>query len=125
MRDLWINASISLGFLKKDSHFEKLSRKYEQLCYTHCDSIGVTTNAIGRDICERYEIDDNFINVVPNGVDTTFFKPLDVVKKHQIIYAGSIGHAQDLEKVIQAIKNWLVAMILHYCLLVMGIQNLN
>ncbi|WP_048046446.1 glycosyltransferase family protein [Methanosarcina mazei] len=34
VRDLWINASISLGFLKKGSLFEKMSRVYEQFCYS-------------------------------------------------------------------------------------------
>jgi len=37
-------------------------------------------------------------------VDVDFFYPVDVPKKNQIIYAGNIGHAQDLEDVILAMK---------------------
>jgi len=105
VRDLWINASISLGFLKKGSLFEKLSRTYEQICYSNADLICVTTEELGQDIMRTYkDIDGRKIKVTPNGVDTDYFYPIDVPKKNQIIYAGNIGHAQDLEDVILAMK---------------------
>lgn len=105
VRDLWINASISLGFLKKGSLFEKMSRTYEQICYSNADMICVTTEELGQDIMKTYKnIDERIIKVTPNGVDTDFFYPVDVPKKNQIIYAGNIGHAQDLEDVILAMK---------------------
>lgn len=105
VRDLWINASISLGFLKKGSLFEKMSRTYEQICYSNADMICVTTEELGQDIMKTYKnIDERIIKVTPNGVDTDFFYPVDVPKKNQIIYAGNIGHAQDLEDVILAMR---------------------
>ena len=42
---------------------------------------------------------------VPNGVDTDIFYPQAVQKKNQIIYAGNIGYAQDLDKVILAVAD--------------------
>ena len=105
VRDLWINASISLGFLKKGSLFEKMSRAYEQVCYSNADMICVTTEELGQDIVRTYKnVDGNKIKVTPNGVDTGFFYPMEVTKKNRIIYAGNIGHAQDLEDVILAMK---------------------
>jgi len=105
VRDLWINASISLGFLKKGSLFEKMSRVYEQICYSNADMICVTTEELGQDIMRTYKkIDEKMIKIIPNGVDTDFFYPQNVPKKNQIIYAGNIGHAQDLEDVILAMK---------------------
>ena len=105
VRDLWINASISLGFLKKGSFFEKISRMYEQACYSRADLISVTTQELGEDIVRTYNnINPLKVKVVSNGVDTDFFYPTQVEKKDQIIYAGNIGHAQDLENVILAIK---------------------
>jgi len=105
VRDLWINASISLGFLKKGSLFEKMSRAYEQICYSNADMICVTTEELGQDIVRTYKnIDENKIKVTSNGVDTSFFYPMEVPKKNRIIYAGNIGHAQDLEDVILAMK---------------------
>jgi glycosyltransferase involved in cell wall biosynthesis len=105
VRDLWINASISLGFLKQGSFFEKISRMYEQACYSRSDIISVTTQELGEDIVRTYKnISPLKVKVVPNGVDTAFFYPIQTEKKNQIIYAGNIGHAQDLENVILAMK---------------------
>ncbi|WP_292375935.1 glycosyltransferase family 4 protein [Methanosarcina sp. UBA411] len=105
VRDLWINASISLGFLKKGSLFEKMSRAYEQICYSNADLICVTTEELGQDIMRTYKnIDGRIMRITPNGVDTDFFYPMNLPKKNQIIYAGNIGHAQDLEDVILAMK---------------------
>lgn len=105
VRDLWINASISLGFLKKGSYFERISRMYEQACYSRADIISVTTQELGDDIIRTYNgISHSKVKVTPNGVDTNFFYPLKTEKKSQIIYAGNIGHAQDLENVIRSMK---------------------
>jgi glycosyltransferase involved in cell wall biosynthesis len=105
VRDLWINASISLGFLKKGSFFEKISRMYEQACYSKADIISVTTQELGEDIIRTYNgVSASKVKVTSNGVDTSFFYSLKMEKKNQIIYAGNIGHAQDLENVILAMK---------------------
>lgn len=105
VRDLWIDASITLGFLRKDSIFEKISRKYEQICYSNADLICVTTHELGKRILRTYKkIDETKIKITSNGVDIRFFYPVPIEKKNQIIYAGNIGHAQDLEKVILSMK---------------------
>jgi colanic acid biosynthesis glycosyl transferase WcaI len=105
VRDLWIDASITLGFLEKDSAFEKISRKYERICYSAANLICVTTHELGRRILKTYKkIDEDKIKITSNGVDTMFFYPVPIKKKNQIIYAGNIGHAQDLEKVILSMK---------------------
>lgn len=106
VRDLWIDASISLGFLKSGSFFEKISRSYERICYANADMIGVTTQELGQRILGTYQnVDESKIRVISNGVDTEFFYPVGVEKKRQIIYAGNIGHAQDLENVILSMKS--------------------
>jgi len=103
VRDLWIEASISLGFIKKNSFFEKISKKFLQICYHNCDGIIVTTEEIKKIINENTIVSSDKIKVVSNGVDTNLFKPLNV-KKNRIIYSGLLGHAQDLEKVILAVN---------------------
>lgn len=103
IRDLWIDASVELGFLKKDSFFEKISRIYERICYSNCDRITTTTEEIKKEIVDMYDISKKKIMVLPNGVDTKLFQP-STIKKNRIIYTGNIGHAQDLEKVILAVK---------------------
>ena len=104
VRDRWIDASISLGFLKEGSLYEKLSRRFERLCYSNSDLIAVTTKELGRRISNSEAIQEKLI-LVPNGVDTDSFYPFNVRKENQVIYAGNIGYAQDLDKVILAISD--------------------
>lgn len=103
VRDLWINAAESLGFVREDSVYTKLSRIYEKIVFDNSDLITVTTNQIKNDIAQENKINKSKIHVIPNGVDTKrFIKPKQ--KQSQIVYAGNIGHAQDLKKVIKAVK---------------------
>ncbi len=103
VRDLWIDASVSLGFIKKGSLYEKASRRFEQMFYERSDLISVTTmetiNRIRRSYASLKK--DKFV-LISNGVDTEKFSRPSAKKKKQIIYTGNIGHAQDLEKVILA-----------------------
>ncbi len=103
-RDSWIDASISLGFLKKESLLEKIARKFEKICYNNADLVGATTNVLAQRISNIYNIKDSKIILIPNGADTETFYHHKVSKKNQIIFLGNIGHAQDLEKYIQAMK---------------------
>jgi glycosyltransferase involved in cell wall biosynthesis len=104
VRDLWIDASVGLGFIRKNSLFEKMSRKYEMICYAACDGITVTTEEIQNKIKKNYSIISNKIAIVPNGVDTEIYIPTSQAKKNRIIYTGNIGFAQDLQNVILAVK---------------------
>lgn len=104
IRDLWIDASIGLGFLREGSLYERVSRRFEQMCLDRADLIGVTTEELGRRISARYRVAAP-IELMPNGVNTDFFRPANHGKKRQIIYAGNVGHAQDLDKVALAVKS--------------------
>ncbi|BBL66858.1 glycosyltransferase family 4 protein [Methanoculleus chikugoensis] len=104
IRDLWIDASIGLGFLREGSLYERLSRRFEQACLDQADLVGVTTEELGRRISLRYRVTAP-MELLPNGVNTEFFRPTDGGKKRQIIYAGNVGHAQDLDKVALAVKS--------------------
>lgn len=103
VRDLWIDASISLGFLRKGSLYERLSRGLEDDALQSADRIMVTTDELGRRLSPEPAIQKK-IRWLPNGVDTSFFKPTNGSKIDRLIYAGNIGHAQDLENVILSLK---------------------
>ena len=104
IRDLWIDASISLGFLREGSLYERASRRFEQICLSRADLVGVTTEELGRRISSRYRVTAPMA-LMPNGVNTDVFRPANGGKKRQIIYAGNVGHAQDLDKVALAVKS--------------------
>jgi colanic acid biosynthesis glycosyl transferase WcaI len=103
VRDLWIDASIGLGFLKKGSILEKVTRIFERKCLISSDAIGVTTQELGRRLSDEPEIRKK-THHIPNGVDTDFFYSHPLEKKNQIVYAGNIGYAQDLDLVIRAVE---------------------
>jgi glycosyltransferase involved in cell wall biosynthesis len=103
VRDLWIDASIGLGFLKKGSFLEKVTRIFERKCLISSDAVGVTTKELGRRLSGEPEVRKK-THLIPNGVDTDFFYPHLLEKKNQIVYAGNIGYAQDLELVIRAVQ---------------------
>ncbi len=90
IRDLWIDASIGLGFLREGSLYERLSRRFEQACLDQADLVGVTTEELGRRISLRYRVTAP-MELLPNGVNTEFFRPTDGGKKRQIIYAATSG----------------------------------
>ncbi|MGB4579413.1 MAG: glycosyltransferase family 4 protein [Methanoculleus sp.] len=104
IRDLWIDASVSLGFIREGSVYEKMSRKFEAMCLSRADLVGVTTEEIARRITARYRVPAP-IELMPNGVNTEVFRPTNTGKKQRIIYAGNVGHAQDLAKVALAVKS--------------------
>ncbi len=103
VRDLWVDASIGLNFIKKGSLFEKISRKYENLCYGNVDLITATTEIMSQELRRKYTIKSD-IAIIPNGVDVDFFKPGKGKKELRIIYSGNLGHAQELDKLILALK---------------------
>lgn len=103
VRDLWIDAAVGLGFVKEGSLLTKWSRKFERSCYLKASLIAVTTEDVASKIKARTPEIKAPIIVVPNGVDTSKFQPVQVPKKRQFVYAGNIGHAQDLELVIDAV----------------------
>jgi len=76
VRDLWIDASISLGYLEAGSLVERVSRRYMRTVLHRADRIGVTTATLGDSISDRYGDDLGEKTVVlPNGVDTDRFRP--------------------------------------------------
>ncbi len=76
VRDLWIDASISLGYLKAGSAIERLSRRFQRLVLGTADRIAVTTETLGRELQTQYggSLREKQL-VVPNGVDTERFEP--------------------------------------------------
>ncbi len=104
VRDLWIDASVGLGFIAEGGLAERLSRRYERWVLSMADRITVTTSMLGDRLADRYLLDRDKIVHLPNGVDTEEFKPTDSEPEPTIVYTGNVGHAQDLESCIQAMS---------------------
>lgn len=76
VRDLWIDASISLGYLTEDSPIARLSRRFQRYVLHAADRIAVTTRSLGESLQETYgqSLAAKTI-LVPNGVDVQRFQP--------------------------------------------------
>jgi glycosyltransferase involved in cell wall biosynthesis len=112
VRDLWIDASVSLGYIEEGSLVERVSRRFQQIVLHAADRITVTTKGNGRRLRETYgeSSGDKFIRV-PNGVDTSTFHPASDDAQRTadtpptIVYTGNLGSAQDLESCVRAMAH--------------------
>lgn len=78
VRDLWIDASISLGYLEAGSLLERVSRRFQRLVLHRSDRIAVTTGTLGEALSATYgeSLADKTV-LIPNGVDVDRFRPVD------------------------------------------------
>jgi hypothetical protein len=67
-RDSWIDVSIFLGFLEKDSILEKIARKFEKICYNNADMLASTTNVLAQRMSDIYDINNRKIILIPNWI---------------------------------------------------------
>lgn len=125
VRDLWIDASISLDYLEAGSLIERISRRFQRRVLHSADRIAVTTETLGQKLTESYgeALADKLVHI-PNGVDIEQFQPcqeqqtrMEVTAnggstvesipnggKFTIIYTGNLGSSQDLESCIHAME---------------------
>ena len=85
VRDRWIDASISLGYLEEGSLIERLSRRFQRLVLHTADRIAVTTPVLGEAIQQTYgaSLGEKTV-LVPNGVDVRRFQTgQDRIEEHQ------------------------------------------
>jgi len=76
VRDRWIDASVSLGYLEAGSPVERVSRRFQRLVLHTADRIAVTTETLGDSLAETYGSSLRAKTVtVPNGVDLERFQP--------------------------------------------------
>ncbi|NJE08444.1 glycosyltransferase WbuB [Thermococcus sp. M39] len=97
IRDLFLDVSVNLGFIKKGSLVERAFRFLESKALQKADAVTLVTLKIRRQLVEEYGIDSAKCYVVPNGVDLETFKCDKLKRKLQMVYAGYFGHAQDFD----------------------------
>jgi len=106
VRDLWIDASVGLGFIESGSLVERASRLYEKLVLNAAEAVTVTTKELGTRLVSSYGIDESKIVHIPNGVDTERYTGNGRSTERTIVYTGNVGHAQDLESCIRAMDRF-------------------
>lgn len=113
LQDIFPDTLVGAGLAKKNGLLWKIGRKIENYTYKHADKIIVISQDFKRNIIEK-GVPKNKIEVVYNWVDQDSIHPIDDMEnplfdefniskdKFRIVYAGNLGHAQNLDIVIRA-----------------------
>lgn len=109
VRDRWIDASVSLGFIRPGGLAEKGARLFQRTVLRAATAVSTTTETLGDALAEQYGAHlAEKTTVVPTGVDTARFDVGDESDRRTdppiIIYTGNIGHAQNLEACVRAMN---------------------
>lgn len=107
IRDLWIDAAVSLGHIETGGIPERAARRFQGFALRTADRITVTTDATTRELEATYGPGLASKTVlIPNGVDVDVFHPFDTGRESDsppvIIYTGNIGSAQNLHACVRA-----------------------
>lgn len=105
VRDLWIDAAISLGYAKEKSVLTVLLKKFEQYCWQKADLIIVNSIFIQDVIIQTIsEKNKSKIKYFPFNVDLKIFKKdLNIKIDNHIVYIGNFGVAQNIQAFINAV----------------------
>ena len=103
VRDLWIDALSSLGYVNKDNFIIKWIKRFEINCWKKANLLlvnSITTSERIKQILGKNSIN---IKYLPFNPDLDIFqKNIMIRKKKQIVYIGNFGISQALEVLINA-----------------------
>jgi glycosyltransferase involved in cell wall biosynthesis len=120
LQDIFPDSLVSTGLAREDSLFYKFGSMVEKFTYKNMDKIIVISEDFKRNIMTK-GVPENKIEVIYNWVDENAVIPIDKEKNtlfeemnlernsFHIVYAGNLGHAQNIEIILQA-----AGMILNY-----------
>ena len=111
--DLWPDVIVDGGFMKEGFIIDCL-RWIERWSYRRAAFVNNVTDWIVKVLREKKSVPEEKLLFLPNGVDTTQFYPrppdeqlkssLGLAGKQIVLWAGTLGYAHGLEKVLQAAK---------------------
>jgi glycosyltransferase involved in cell wall biosynthesis len=112
--DLWPGVPLAMGALRPGFVADRL-KDLESLCYRWSWRITVPTDGLFAALSSHPDAGLEKLLLLPNGVDTETFRPYDVAEcatqrarlgpladRALFLYAGTIGHAQALDTILDA-----------------------
>ncbi len=102
-RDRWVAASVDIGILRRRSLLARIGQFLERKILSEADTVFVVHQSMVDALAKVSDSSDasRFV-VLPNGVDTSLFRPVPRVKKRRLLYSGNIGLAYDFRNLILA-----------------------
>ena len=105
VRDLWIDALVSLKYINRNNLMVKLTKKFEIDCWKKADLI-LSNSVITVDRIKQILAKDlTKIKYFPFHADLKIFKKENIQTEKQIVYIGNFGISQALQVLINAIPS--------------------
>jgi colanic acid biosynthesis glycosyl transferase WcaI len=111
--DLWPDVIVDGGFMK-DGFLFRCLLKLEQWSYRRAAYVNTVTDWIVKVLREKKSVPEEKLLFLPNGADTSQFHPrppdeslqnhLGLGGKKVVLWAGTLGYAHGLDKVLEAAK---------------------
>ena len=102
--DLWPESLVT-GGIKRESLIFKVFHKISKKIYQNCDQILVTSKMFIEYLSKEFHLEKDRIQYLPQYAEA-IFKPEECIKKSSktidLMFAGNIGKAQNIETIIMA-----------------------
>jgi len=112
VRDLWPESLTAVGMGSHNSLLHRLLAKIAGFLYRSCDRLVVVSPAFKEYLIEHWQVPEDKIFVVENGVETNLFsrltpnlairRELSAEEKFVVSYVGTMGAAHGLETLLEA-----------------------
>ncbi|MGA8493470.1 MAG: glycosyltransferase family 4 protein [Terriglobales bacterium] len=112
VRDLWPESLDAVGVSSHDSLLHRALAKIAGFLYRSCDHLVAVTPAFKEYLAEHWQVPEEKISVVENGVETSLFsrltpnaalrRSLGAEKRFVVSYIGTLGNAHGLETLLEA-----------------------
>lgn len=113
VQDIYPEVVIKLGILKNPLGIA-FSKWLELHVYKHAAKVTVLSEGFKQNLLKK-EVREKKVVVIPNFVDTDFIKPesklngfrssLELEERFIVLYAGNLGHSQDINTVIESARS--------------------
>ncbi len=71
--------------------------KFENLCFEYFDNHTIISD---QDRSHIFHENKNKINIISNGIDIDYFKPIDIKKKYDLVFIGNLSYAPNIDTAI-------------------------
>ena len=104
--DLWPESTVVTNAVRKGSLVYKFLYKWSVSLYKKCDKIIISSPSFKEYFFNELNIKDKGFPTVyqPIILSTKSAKPIEFKNKHNIVYAGNIGHLQLTNELVEAMK---------------------
>lgn len=104
IRDLWVDAASSLGYIKQSNPAVKITKLLEKYAWKKSDLLLTNSIFIAEHIKSQVpERNKDKIKYFPFNVNIRVFRRTDADREERVIYIGNFGAAQNLQALVQAI----------------------